>query len=325
MSAAPETDQPDDKKKQDRSPSFPFISLREAVEKAKAFQKEEGRNSASYDVTVGHWKYAPKSSGGKRTVAALRAYGLMELDPKGRYKLTPAALQIVLDTAEKAKAIRDSALKPVWFQKIWERHGADLPSDKNLKNTLYLNEGFTEDAADDFIKAYKDTIVFAGLNNSDKLSSQPEDNTEIQVGDYVQWESQGVDQFKAPKKVVGFWDSEHAKIEGENGGARIDQLRKVDPPAGSEERGKGIVIEAVGSTRRQPLPPKPGMNQDVFTLEEGDVMIQWPKALSAASYQDLEDWLELIKRKAKRAIKLEATDLPSTEPVEDPKKYLRQL
>jgi hypothetical protein len=67
------------------------------------------------------------------------------------------------------------------------------------------------------------------------------------------------------------------------------------------------------------------MNQDVFTLEEGDVMIQWPKALSAASYQDLEDWLELIKRKAKRAIKLEATDLPSTEPVEDPKKYLRQL
>jgi len=44
------------------------------------------------------------------------------------------------------------------------------------------------------------------------------------------------------------------------------------------------------------------MNQDVFTLEEGNVSIQWPKALSKESYQDLEDWLELIKRKAKRAI-----------------------
>lgn len=46
------------------------------------------------------------------------------------------------------------------------------------------------------------------------------------------------------------------------------------------------------------------MNQDVFTLEEGDVIIQWPsgKVLSEASYQDLEDWLELIKRKAKRAV-----------------------
>ena len=44
------------------------------------------------------------------------------------------------------------------------------------------------------------------------------------------------------------------------------------------------------------------MNQDVFTLEGGDITIQWPKSLSAQSYQDLEDWLELIKRKDKRSI-----------------------
>lgn len=44
------------------------------------------------------------------------------------------------------------------------------------------------------------------------------------------------------------------------------------------------------------------LNEDVFTLEQGTVTIKWPKVLSEASYQDLEDWLELIKRKAKRAI-----------------------
>ncbi len=58
-----------------------------------------------------------------------------------------------------------------------------------------------------------------------------------------------------------------------------------------------------GSTAKVSFLPKSGMNQDVFTLEEGDVTIQWPKALSNASYKDLEDWLELIKRKAKRAIR----------------------
>lgn len=79
------------------------------------------------------------------------------------------------------------------------------------------------------------------------------------------------------------------------------QLKKVKPPAESEK--SGIVIEAVGSTRAPRLPHKSGMNQDVFTLEEGDVTIQWPKTLSNASFQDLEDWLELIKRKAKRAVR----------------------
>ena len=48
--------------------------------------------------------------------------------------------------------------------------------------------------------------------------------------------------------------------------------------------------------------PQIGMNQDVFTLEEGDVTIQWPKVLSQESFKDFEDWLELIKRKAKRAV-----------------------
>jgi len=35
--------------------------------------------------------------------------------------------------------------------------------------------------------------------------------------------------------------------------------------------------------------------------------LQWPKAMSNESYTDFVDWLELIKRKAKRAI-VEDTD-----------------
>jgi hypothetical protein len=45
------------------------------------------------------------------------------------------------------------------------------------------------------------------------------------------------------------------------------------------------------------------MNQDTFTLDEGQVVLQWPSQISPASYQDLKDWLDLMARRLKRAVK----------------------
>jgi hypothetical protein len=45
------------------------------------------------------------------------------------------------------------------------------------------------------------------------------------------------------------------------------------------------------------------MNQDIFTLEEGQVVLQWPATLSADGYEDFKDWLKLIARKAGRGVK----------------------
>ena len=44
------------------------------------------------------------------------------------------------------------------------------------------------------------------------------------------------------------------------------------------------------------------MKQDTFTLDEGTVTIQWPSRLSKASFDDLNDWLEIMTRKMKRAV-----------------------
>ena len=49
-----------------------------------------------------------------------------------------------------------------------------------------------------------------------------------------------------------------------------------------------------------PAPPRPGMLQEVFNLEEGPVTLMFPATLSGASYTDLADHLELFLRKAKR-------------------------
>lgn len=50
------------------------------------------------------------------------------------------------------------------------------------------------------------------------------------------------------------------------------------------------------------------MKQDTFTLDEGNVTIQWPSQLSEASFADLSDWLEIMTRKMKRAVTNESDE-----------------
>jgi len=41
---------------------------------------------------------------------------------------------------------------------------------------------------------------------------------------------------------------------------------------------------------------------DIFSLIEGNVSLTWPKQLSADSFQDLSDWLDIVKRKIERTV-----------------------
>lgn len=46
-----------------------------------------------------------------------------------------------------------------------------------------------------------------------------------------------------------------------------------------------------------------GTKEDVFTLEEGQVVIQYPDRFSQESFEDLESWLQLVIRKVKRLVR----------------------
>ena len=50
------------------------------------------------------------------------------------------------------------------------------------------------------------------------------------------------------------------------------------------------------------------MKEDVFSLDEGFVVLQWPDRLSADSAQNLKDWLALIGRKIERATSAQQKD-----------------
>jgi hypothetical protein len=47
---------------------------------------------------------------------------------------------------------------------------------------------------------------------------------------------------------------------------------------------------------------RPGVRQDTFTLDEGPAMLQYPAKMTAESFEDFEDWLNLQLKKIKRGI-----------------------
>jgi hypothetical protein len=156
-----------------RSPSYPFIGLSEAVERARTLYAAGRRSTVSANAAAEAWGYSAKSSGGKQTIAALRAFGMLE--GEGTVRLTDRAVHILLDEGsdERDRLLRQAALTPPVYMRLWERYGPDLPSDKGLQTHLVLEMGFNENAVVDVIRGYKATLDFAKLRGPEKAPVSP--------------------------------------------------------------------------------------------------------------------------------------------------------
>ena len=90
-------------------------------------------------------------------------------------------------------------------------------------------------------------------------------------------------------------DRKFAMLEGSHTGVPVAELIPAQAPPG-----------ATGPTlpTHQPPPALPGMRvqKDIFSLKQGKVVLFWPSPLSEDSVQDVSDWLEIVKRKFKRAV-----------------------
>lgn len=319
-----------DKRKRQRSPAYPFISLEPAIKRAKEFYDKEQRNAAPLKVAVRHWNYEEKSSGGLQTAAALLNFGLLSDEGTGekrKVRLTDNALRILLDdrmdSPERAEAIRTAALRPKIHQQLWKDYKNDLPSDANLKHRLILDwkPPFLSNSADAFIKEYKDTIAYAKLDSSvtvplsgggldAQLDDEERGNGEDDlargdyvpaVGDYVQWAPNGVLQFREPKRITGLTHGgDFAFVDGNATGLPVVELTLQRRPISAPV------------TRSDPAPAKHPMRQDIFSLPEGTVTIQWPTSLSAESIQDFRDWLKIVERKVARSIESSTRNESST-------------
>ncbi|HZV72152.1 MAG TPA: hypothetical protein VFF79_00395 [Conexibacter sp.] len=172
------------KARKQRSPSYPAIGLKDAIERARILYNHEGRNAAPVSAVLSNWGYSAKSSGGRLALAALKKYGLIDDEGSKEHRqvrLTRLALTIVLDqreeSEERQQAIRAAALAPTIHRELLSKYPEGLPSDANLRHYLLLERAFTEGAVSDFIPRFRATIAFAGLGGGGTLSPDEEDKT----------------------------------------------------------------------------------------------------------------------------------------------------
>lgn len=236
--------------KRDRSPNFPAIGLGRALERAEQLLTTARRYEVRLADAATAWGLGSKSSATLQTAAALIAYGLAEDSGSGearKLKVSDLAWRILEDRRPGAReqGLVEAAMKPkliAEFVARWLDHGR--PADPIATSELKFDRGFTEEAAARFIRVYDETIQFLGDADSDRLSDKktdtetvesdkpPRSPAAVKLGDYVQWTSSGVEQFRVPPQVLEVYpDGKHVRVFGSPTGIPITELTVVDRPA----------------------------------------------------------------------------------------------
>jgi hypothetical protein len=266
-------DQADDRNRKERSPSFPFIPLDKAIERAGAVADAHKRNATRVGSLGDTWGYAPASSGLQQTVAALKAFGLLEDIGRGqdrRVQLTDLAMRILHDTRPGAKeqAIQEAALKPRLIAEYAEKWRPERPSDHHCVSELHLDRGFTETAAKLFLRVFDDTLSFSNLKYSDNASSS---------------------QYKEAIDITQQFSSSPI----------------VGPMTGLIHREKPVKqgsVGVMGGTRAAPTFSGPSAPRAVLPLPEGEAALEIPSGLSRRSFDALKAWIDVMVSLSEKTI-----------------------
>ena len=292
-----------------RGPSYPYVNLEDAIGLARKMYDYTKRGSAPAEsVITDAWKYSATSSSGQKILAALKAFSLVE-DVQGNsakpaLKLTQRAIHILLedqDTPERREEIKKAALSPKWYDYCWKTWGKEMPP--AMKSNLLIEHGFVDTTVEGFLKDYRKTMAFAGILDDVIFSDSPplegEEKPIPQIGEYVQWESQGILRMPEAKQLVRF-EGGFAFVEGSPTGIPIGEIIAAEAPEPKLFVPQNIFTPAItvpvvkGETK---------MQTETFALPEGVTgQLQWPSEMSQEAYEDFVYQLEGLKRRVLRAV-----------------------
>lgn len=295
-----------EKRPQERSPSFPYIGLTKALERAGSlFEFAKRHDVRIIDAAKPAWDMGPKSSSTLQTVAALLAFGLIESSGTGdarKVRLSDAGFRALSDPRPGAKeqALKELAMKPKVIAELREHWGRERPADPIAIADLHVDRGFTADGAKAFLRVYDDTVPYAEPLDSDTeadtegVVDAPDTppNQDIAVGDFVCVETAG--QIVFEKTRVRAIDGQWVFVEASQSGAKMSDV---------------TLLEKAPLTEASPVLPfareveekaGAGEGMDRFTVDEGVVKITFPADMTADSVDDLEAFFALFIKKAKR-------------------------
>jgi len=153
-----------EKKKVERSSSYPSLSLEDALSKITQLKESMGLNGEYKRETVASGiGYSTITGTSARAVAALAQYGLLERE-KDLYRISELGRRYLVPTNDNdvSVAIRQAALSPKLFKQIHDEfQGQVLP--KLLVNILSTKYGVQLKVAPTVVKLFESAMTYAQL------------------------------------------------------------------------------------------------------------------------------------------------------------------
>lgn len=142
-----------------RSPNYPRLSLAGAIEQVDRVYKKERTHKTSKEAVAEALGYTSLNGASMAKIGTLKQYGLLEEDTDGMRVSQDAVALIMLPEGdpERVTALQKVAFTPRLFSELRDEYGETLPSDVSLRYAL-IKRGFGEKAANDVIRAYRDTL-----------------------------------------------------------------------------------------------------------------------------------------------------------------------
>lgn len=248
-----------------RSAAYPWIDLEGAVARLDQFWKEE----KTYEVPIGsafkHWGYGAKSSGARLTLAAMLSYGFLAdkgSNEKRTAKITKLGIEVVMAPSPEAKI---KALK-IAAQK--PRAFASLLKDMDPQNL-----------PSDQTLAHI-LVTQRGFNPN---------ATETFIKNF----KRTIQYAKLEKSdILSAVEPTQAQVDGD-GGLQGKVVNLLDRVAAANAGTPAVKPSGVATH---------AFKQDVYNFADGgQVILQWPEGMTADSFQEFEEWIDMQKRKIKKA------------------------
>lgn len=199
-------------------------------------------------------------------------------------------------SSEYKAAIIDAAKDVELFAELLQNHSDS--SARLIRDHLITNAGFTEDGAERASEAFLAARDLVSEHTESILNKAIFDplNASIQVGDLVQWTSQGIAQFSTPRKVTRIEEKDGEKYaavlgdDGKEGWAPMAQLTVEKQSEGSLAGSSAFKPPVVNQS-----PLEPGMEESRWKLPSGHAVLRLPAKLTTRDFQVLKRQIELLE------------------------------
>jgi hypothetical protein len=253
--------------KKQRSPNYPAFSLEHAISKVSLLYAKNKRFPVPMTTAIEQMDYRRDSSTGQQAIAALKAFALLEDQGSGENRKVQ---------------VTDLAMKIILGH-----------ADKKMLRDAALAPALNAEVWGKFFSAEDglapDQAIFHYLvfDRDGKFNPESAPSFIAQLKNTARFA--GLDTSTALQE-----SADTSTDEGSEKASASLKTPSTSPPANPQFHSEGY--SSTAETR-----------SETFSLDKGEVYIRWPAQITLHEFEDIEQWLDILKRKIKRGLNLANT------------------